>query len=71
MNQRIQELADRAKGKVPAGLDVTQWIEVYNEELARLIVKECGGIYDKIDNGNSHLGTDDYLEAIHKHFGIE
>ena len=41
------------------------------EKFAELIVKECAGIYDKIDNGNLHMGTDNYLEALQKHFGIE
>jgi hypothetical protein len=35
---------------------------------AQLIVAECAGIYDKIDNGNLHMGTDNYLEALHKTF---
>jgi hypothetical protein len=30
------------------------------------------GIYSKIDNGNLHMGTDNYLEALHKtFFGVE
>ena len=40
-------------------------------ELARfalLIVSECAGIYDTIDNGNLHQGTDNYLEALYKTF---
>ena len=42
------------------------------EKFAELIVKECAGIYSKIDNGNLHMGTDDYLEALHKtFFGVE
>ncbi len=40
------------------------------EKFAELIVKECAGIYSKIDNGNSHMGTDNYLEALQKHFGV-
>jgi hypothetical protein len=40
-------------------------------KFAELIVKECAGIYSKIDNGNLHLGTEDYLEALQKHFGVE
>jgi hypothetical protein len=40
------------------------------ERFAKLIVKECAGIYDKIDNGNLHMGTDNYLEALQKHFGV-
>jgi hypothetical protein len=38
------------------------------EKFAELIVGECAGIYDKIDNGNLHMGTDNYLEALHKTF---
>lgn len=39
---------------------------------AESIVRECASIYSKIDNGNNHLGTDDYLEALHKtFFGVE
>ena len=42
------------------------------EKFAQLIVKECAGIYDKIDNGNLHMGTDNYLEALNKtFFGVE
>jgi hypothetical protein len=37
-------------------------------KFAELIVGECAGIYDKIDNGNLHMGTDNYLEALHKTF---
>ena len=38
---------------------------------AEKIVKECAGIYDKIDNGNSHMDTDNYLLALQRHFGID
>jgi hypothetical protein len=41
------------------------------EKFAELIVRECAGIYSKIDNGNQHMGTEDYLEALQKHFGVE
>jgi hypothetical protein len=34
------------------------------EKFAQLIVSECAGIYDAIDNGNTQMGTDDYLEAL-------
>jgi hypothetical protein len=43
-------------------------ITAVQERFAQLIVGECAGIYDKIDNGNLHMGTDDYLEALHKTF---
>jgi hypothetical protein len=37
-------------------------------KFAQLIVKKCAGIYSKIDNGNLHMGTDNYLEALYKTF---
>jgi hypothetical protein len=75
MNERIKELAEQATEH-----DYTTW-DSYNqkelvyykfnkEKFAELIVKECAGIYEKIDNGNLHLGTDNYLEALRKHFGM-
>ena len=42
MNQRIQQLAEQARSSIPTDtLGVEQWIEVYNEKLAMLIVAEC------------------------------
>jgi hypothetical protein len=52
------------------GLDRAKWQDKL-EKFAELIVRECASIYDKIDNGNQHLGTDDYLEALQKHFRVE
>jgi len=40
-------------------------------KFAELIVKECANIYDMIDNGNLVMGTDNYLKALQKHFGVE
>jgi hypothetical protein len=75
MNERIQELA--VKAKLMAEEDINRQIS-YNAELkafaekfAELIVRECAGIYSKIDNGNQHMGTDNYLEALQKHFEVE
>ncbi len=70
MNERIRELWDQA-----AQLETDSSWEgqtKFMEKFAQLIVRECAGIYDKIDNGNLHMGTDDYLEALHKtFFGVE
>ena len=73
MNKRTLELAKQA-GFYVAG-DGKIYIPTTDEEItavqerfAQLIVGECAGIYDKIDNGNLHMGTDDYLEALHKTF---
>ena len=64
MNERYKELAREA------GLLVynPEGVPTKLEKFAELIVRECAGIYDKIDNGNLHMGTDDYLEALHKTF---
>ena len=44
--------------------------EVDLHKFAILIVRECASIYERIDNGNMHMGTEDYLEALRKHFGV-
>jgi hypothetical protein len=73
MNERIEKLALQAGmhrdkyGMYFAG-DKHDEDGVDLEKFAELIVKECAGIYDKIDNGNLHMGTNDYLEALHKTF---
>jgi hypothetical protein len=80
MNKQIQQLAEQAgfvlwKDESWNPGDVIDWSSRYDSELekfAQLIVRECAGIYDKIDNGNLHMGTDDYLEALDKtFFGVE
>jgi hypothetical protein len=64
MNERLKEIAIAAQ--------VEHCIShVRLTEFAELIVKECAGVYSKIDNGNLHMGTDNYLEALQKHFGVE
>ena len=79
MNDKIRELAREA------GIVMDFSDTLYNElsqntkqkqlkiteKFAELIVRECAGIYSKIDNGNLHMGTDDYLEAVMKHFGVK
>jgi len=41
MNERIKELAEQAKNDMPKGkLDVSEWIELYNQKFAELIIKE-------------------------------
>ena len=69
MNERIKELAEQASHQSPDGYPVTiPYSKDFAEKFAELIVKECAGIYSKIDNGNLHMGTDDYLEALHRTF---
>ena len=75
MNSRILKLAEQAISNVRFWKEEKDSYVVDQDELAKfaeLIVRECAGIYDKIDNGNSHMGTDDYLEALHRtFFGVE
>ena len=76
MNERIKELVGRAEAYAyeheEHWHDGPDWQELFNKKFAELLVKECAGIYDKIDNGNLHMGTDNYLEALHKtFFGVE
>ena len=74
MNKRIQELAEQAGMYVdldskpwPKWMSAEESVAAY-EKFAQLIVQKCAGIYSKIDNGNLHMGTDNYLEALHKTF---
>jgi len=74
MNERILELADQIlpnEKEFHKG-DPKEWGYFFSgdelEKFAELIVRECAGIYSKIDHGNLHMGTDDYLEALHKTF---
>lgn len=73
MNERIKDFGKQAynAGTGIWPINSQMWYEVYNTTFAKLIVKECAGIYEKIDNGNLHMGTDNYLEALQKHFGVE
>ena len=75
MNERIEELfgqaLDQAVPETWTTLTPAQ-LSKLKDKFAELIVRECAGIYDKIDNGNLHMGTDDYLEALDKtFFGVE
>ena len=66
MNELIQRLVDQAKESVPAGLQPSEWLEVYHEKFAELIIKECADISD----ASFHNGSAGYT-AILKHFGVE
>lgn len=66
MNENLNKLSIRAT------ISEKDRFEYFDKQkFAELIVKECASIYDKIDNGNSHMGTHYYPEAIYKHFGVE
>jgi len=73
MNDRIKSLIEKATVKERshgAFGEPEIWKRLDEELLVKLVATECAGIYDKIDNGNEHLGTDNYCKAIYKHFGL-
>jgi len=65
MNQCVQLLAEQAKKSVPHGLVPDKWIEVYNQKLAELVVRECISVLDE-DDGATH-----HNELLLEHFGVE
>ena len=67
MSERIRELAKQATKQYSPTYYTQEWIQGF----AKSIIEECAGIYCSIDNGNLHMGTNDYLRALHKHFGVE
>ena len=70
MNKRIKELAAQAGYKdLPTVRLAFDGFD--KEKFALLIVRECAGIYELIDNGNLYLGTENYIEALKKNFGVE
>ena len=70
MNERIKELAEQV-GITENNLSDGDMSHDDLKKFAKLIIRECAGIYCSIDNGNLHMGTDDYLEALHKTFRSE
>jgi hypothetical protein len=68
MNQRIKELAEQARTSVPAGLDVGQWIEKYNQILGELIIREC---ISAVEDTNDRYRRDYFADKIKQHFSIE
>jgi len=74
MNDRIKALIEKATVKERshgAFGEPEIWKRLDEELLVKLVATECAGIYDKIDNGNKHLGTSDYIKAVKKHFGLK
>jgi hypothetical protein len=66
---RINELAIKA-GYVPDVPIDESYMEFDIVKYTRLIVSECSGIYEAIDNGNKMEGTNNYQKAIYKRFGL-
>ena len=69
MNKLIQQLAEQAKASIPTGtLEVAQWIEVYNEKLSELIVRECAAEADK---QTIYCRGIPWGRWIKQHFGVD
>lgn len=77
MNDKIDELAKQSGFDYDPtdcnfySPDSSQWINKEIYKFAELIIKQCLGIYESIENGNHVMGTYDYPEAVVKHFGIK
>jgi hypothetical protein len=74
MNERIKALAEIAKTKVPPGLFVDRWIERYNEEFAKLIIREAVEVMytnaiERQVPPNIEKTPTHYAKAILEHFG--
>ena len=68
MNERIEELIAQAQLDGDA---LRYYDPAFAEKLVHIVVWECAGIYDRIDTGNLHMGTDDYIEALNRTFWEE
>ena len=70
MNERIKLLAEQAIIGKYWDKENSRWVEqhVDLEKFAQMIVNECAGIYDAINNGNLISDTDNYFEALRKTF---
>jgi len=73
MNENIKQLADQAKDSIPRGtLSVDQWIEQYNNQLAKLIVEESALVADREEKNPAGCGwiTKTVGDRIKQHFGV-
>ena len=78
MNKRIEQLALEAgllnyvDLETPRRYFVDGYADIEEvEEFARLIVKDCAGIYEAIDNGNNVEGTDVYTVALSSRYFVD
>ena len=61
MNERIADLADKAKKLVPHGLAVDKWIETYNEIFAHLVVEAT---LDQVAERAYYTGDRDWSDDV-------
>ena len=77
MSERIKELvkksgisiADFGEDIVEGRYSVTASVNAL-EKFAELIVKDCAGVYEAIDNGNEQEGTLNYIKALKRRYGL-
>ena len=68
MNKKIQELF--AKTTLHRNDHTVEQRHAEIEKFAELIIKECAGVYEAIDNGNKVEGTDNYVLALRRKFEL-
>jgi len=75
MNERVQELADQARISISPGLPIEEWILLYNQKFAQLIVQECVGVVEGgcflHDQAPTAIFARECSGAIKRHFGVE
>ena len=73
MNERIKQLADEARIKPMGSSWAYRLADEFEEEFARLIVKECAGIADMERSNSVGCGyiTKTNGMRIKEHFGVE
>lgn len=72
MNNRLREFAQQS------GFDIALAEQQHNgqilpnslERFALCILKDCAGMYEAIDNGNTIEGTDNYIVALRRRYGF-
>ncbi len=77
MNERIQELAEKAaefaNANEYAAVERRIWNNVFRNKFAELIVQECANVCEGVTKEGEplHLVSLGYSQNIKKHFGIE
>ena len=62
----VDQLSEQAKSTIPLGIEVNEWIDQYNHNFARLIVKECIKAY----NDDGYQTEYDQDLKVLQHFGV-
>lgn len=68
MNERINTLVKNSGLEIYGlGKDKEKW-DLTVEKFVELIINDCAGVYDAIDNGNKVEGTDNLLLALKRRY---